>query len=210
MILSIAIVALAVCIETWYGDVADNIADDMRTALTMMATGRRVYITPTFRALSAYKGIPAVVDPDGPPWDNETFLFSSALNSKISMIAGWNVIPPGVADPGLKNDKFLAAGENVLIETRSLPTTDPFSRGYAPTRFGERTSPKTPDEKAAAAAEALVSYLKSVGIAAMHGEMPSRLVPSGEVHIAIGPRESTVDPELLANLERTLEEMSKQ
>jgi hypothetical protein len=131
VILIAGLITLAgLLLERTKGQDADDFADQIRTnleiqsqALTMMATGRQVLITPEFRNLVKFKdGITAVVSPDDPP-DNETFMFSTALDTDLNRIAGWTTIPPGVADPGLKYDKWLAAGENVRIETRLLPIT---------------------------------------------------------------------------------------
>jgi hypothetical protein len=83
VILIAGLITLAgLLLERTKGQDADDFADQIRTnleiqsqALTMMATGRQVLITPEFRNLVKFKdGITAVVSPDDPP-DNETFMF---------------------------------------------------------------------------------------------------------------------------------------
>jgi hypothetical protein len=202
-------------LERTKGQDADDFADQIRTnleiqdqALTMMATGRRLIVTPDFRKLSAYKGTPTVVTWDMPP-DEETAHLTGDLAGDLDTRAKWTIVPTGLADPGLRHDQALAAGtDGVRIATRFLPSDSPFSEGYIPKRLGETPSPRTPDEKAAAAAYLLRWYLTSIGISAEYGEVPTDMLPVGEVHIAVGPRQSSIDPELLANLERTLLEMS--
>jgi hypothetical protein len=93
----------------------------------------------------------------------------------------------------------------VCIERRPCPNisispiTSPFEN---PANIVGPKVAVTPDEKAFVAARALASYLRSVGIMAEAGEGPSAMIPVGQVHIAVGHRESNVDPKLLSDLEQ--------
>jgi hypothetical protein len=146
MIISVLLVLVGVAMETWYGDKADDISDDIRRTLTIMTTGRKLFDTTALQALSSFKAIPALVTPDA-PFDTETFQLASNLSAALRNL-GWSLIPAGQADPGLKYDKVLSAGEGVRITTRTLSPNSPLSEAYAPEHLGEVHSPKAPDEKA--------------------------------------------------------------
>jgi hypothetical protein len=164
-------------------------------ALLTMAGGRELQLfdTPALEALSTFKATSADVVANF-PFDDETRSFAGSLSSKLQRL-GWK--PTDTGDTPI--DRSLQPVTGINISTRRISREHPFDCGSPPY--------VTVDQKTCLAGDALTEYLTSVGIAADHDGAPPALVPSGQVHIGIGPRANNIDPQLLANLEETLRKL---
>jgi hypothetical protein len=213
----IILVAGGLLLEYWQGNEADDVSDQIRTALqqqvlsvtirnaalTMMASGRAAQIIPTAELpnLKLFPGMRAEIMNVSPSYSPSlSFQESWDLAAAIVGIlkdAGWDV--------DSCNDNCPSPVIDVMVLTKELPEglQQRINTGHFPS-----LTTASPDEKAFLAANALVSYLQSVGIEAIHRTPGFRITNApmieGEVLILVGIRQKIIDPGDLNTLEQAL------